>query len=158
MSQEDDPYQDFRYRVQWQGRYVAGFSDVSPFPQKLKIFDQHASGYPPPAIGPEGQGTCLFINLERGTTFDLGFPQWITMVRCYGPATGKGSLLRDYKTNFSIEERDEHGGILVTYRLGNCWVSEYDAIRGPDPGTREVIIEHMRLGFDRWERDPAEGD
>ena len=156
MSLSVGHYRDFRFRVRWRGRYVAGFAEVSPLPQKMKIFDQRVSGYPPPSMGPEGQGTCFFISLERGITHDLGFEQWVSMVRCYGPATAKGTLLRDYQTNLSIEEIDENGGVAYTYHLTNCWVSEYRAIPRPDTGTREIAIEHMRLGFERWKREPPD--
>ncbi|MDD1693231.1 MAG: hypothetical protein LUQ71_00755, partial [Methanoregula sp.] len=73
MSPSDNLYRNFRFRVKWSGRYVAGFPEVSPLPVNMKSADQLQSGYPPPGIGPEGQRTPYFINLERGTSFDLGF-------------------------------------------------------------------------------------
>jgi len=58
--------------VIWNGRYVAGFSEISAFPQETLNSGHRKSGYPPPAVGPEGQGS-IFISLERGITFDVGF-------------------------------------------------------------------------------------
>jgi phage tail-like protein len=156
MSPADDTHRNFRFRVKWNGRYVAGFPEVSPLPLKMKRAGQRQSGYPPPAIGPEGQGTPYFINLERGIAFDLGFEQWISMVRCYGPATGKGSLLPEYKHPLTIEGYDENGKVLYAYHLSRCWVTEYKAIPDPDAGSHETIIEHLKLGFDEWEREPPE--
>ena len=156
MSADDNRYTRFRFRVKWSGRYVAGFPEVSPLPVKLIHAGHWPSGYPAPAIGPEGQGTPYFINLERGTSFDLGFEQWISMVRCYGPATGKGSLLPEYIRPITIEVCDENGEPVCAYHLPRCWVTEYRAVPSPDPGSRETAIEHLRLGFDIWERDPPE--
>ena len=156
MSPSDDLYRNFRFRVRWRGRYVAGFPEVSPLPVRLKGSVQREGGGPPPAIGPEGQRTPFFINLEQGVAFDLGFEQWISMVCCYGPATGKGSLLPEYKQPLTIEVNDGNGEAGYSYHLSRCWVSEYRAIPRPDGGAGEVAIEHLRLGFESWEREPPE--
>ena len=156
MSPSDDPYGNFRYRVKWSGRYVAGFPEVSPLPQKLKSADILQTGYPPPSLGPEGQRTPYFINLERGISLDLGFEQWVSMVRSFGPATGKGSLLVEYKRPVTIEVYDENGEAECAYHLTHCWVTEYKTIPDPNSGSPATAIEHLRLGFERWERDPPE--
>lgn len=156
MSLEDDLCRKFRFRVKWNGRYVAGFPEASPLPVDMRQAGQRQSGGPHPAIGPEGQCTPYFINLERGIAIDLGFEQWIAMVRSFGPATGKGSLLPEYKRPFTIEACDEKGDVLYSYHLSHCWVDEYRAFPAPDAGSREVAIEHLRLGYDDWNRVPPE--
>lgn len=133
---------------------MAVFPEVSPLPVDLKSTRQRESGGPPPAIGPEGQGTPFFINLERGMVFDTGFAQWVSMVRCYGPATGKGSLLPEYKRPLVIEACGEDGKVEFAYRLSHCWVTEYRAIPDPDVNSPEVAVEHLRIGFEAWERAP----
>lgn len=155
MTPSGDPYRNFRFRVTWTGRPVAGFSEISVLPQETERTGYRKTGSPFPSIGPEGQG-CLFISLERGITFDLGFERWISMVRCYGPATGKGSLLREYKRPLTIEECDENGKAEYAYHLFRCWVAEYTAAPGPDAGANEIVIKHLKLGFESWERDPPE--
>jgi len=156
MAPSSDSYRNFRFRVIWNGRYAAGFADASPLPVDLKSSRQRESGGPPPAIGPEGQGTPFFINLDRGITFDLSFEQWITMVRCYGPATGKGSLLVEYKRPLAIEMIDDTGNVVFTYHLSRCWVTEYTAFPKPDAISTEIAVEHLRLGFEAWRRDPPD--
>jgi phage tail-like protein len=156
MSPSDDAAGNFRFRVKWCGRYAAGFPEVFPLPVNMKNAGHLQSGSPHPAIGPEGQGTPYFINLEQGIAFDLGFEQWISMVRCYGPATGRGSLLPEYKHPLTIEVYDKSGEIDCAYHLSNCWVTEYQAFSNPDAGSHETVIEHLRLGYDKWKRDPPE--
>ncbi|MGB7788732.1 phage tail protein [Methanoregula sp.] len=156
MSPSDNASRNFRFRVKWRGRYVAGFPEVTPLPVKMKRAGQLQSGYPRPAIGPEGQSTPYFINLERGVAFDRGFEQWISMVCCYGPATGKGSLLPEYKNPLTIEVYAPGGEMEYSYHLSHCWVTEYKAFQNPDAGSHETAIEHLRLGFDTWNRDPSE--
>jgi phage tail-like protein len=147
------PCRDLRFGILWNGRCAAGFAEVSPLPVDLKVAPRRESGGPPPAIGPEGQGTPYFINFDQGIATDRGFTQWISMVRCYGPATGKGSLLPEYKRPLAIEVHDGNGELLCTYHLENCWVTEYRAV--PDPaGSSAMVIEHLRLGFVSWTKDP----
>ena len=156
MPLSDTSFENFRFRVRWSGRHVAGFPSVSPLPQRLVSADTVQSRYPPPAIGPEGQRTPFFINLDRGISLDLGFEQWLSMVRSFGPATGKGSLLVEYKRPVTIEDYGENGEMVCAYHLTHCWVSEYKAIPDPDASSHRTVIEHLRLGFDNWERDPPE--
>jgi phage tail-like protein len=156
MSASVDRYNNFRYRVQWTGRYVAGFMEISDLPDKTSGAGHLRSGRPRPSIGPEGQGTPFFISLERGVSFDLGFEQWVCMVRSFGPATGKGSLLPEYRRPFIIEGYDENGKLMYTYNLSCCWVTEYKATPGPDTGANEMRIEHLKLGFESWGRELPE--
>jgi len=154
MSSPNDPYRNFRFRVKWRGRYVAGFAEISALPVNMKRAGHLRIGHRPPAIGPEGQGTPFFISLEHGVSYDLGFEQWISMVRSYGPATGKGSLLPEYKTPLTIAMFDENGVGKGEYHLAECWVTEYRAVPSPDAGSYEIAIEHLKLGFGSWKQDP----
>jgi phage tail-like protein len=154
MSASADRYNNFRFRVQWSGRYVAGFSAISPLPDRTTD-NPWKSGRPRPTIGPEGQGTPFFLSLEDGVSYDLGFEQWVCMVRCYGPATGKGSLLPEYRRPFRIEGYDEDGKLLYTYHLAHGWVADYRATAGPDTDACEVSIGLLKLGFESWERRTA---
>ena len=155
MSPSDELYRNFPFRVKMDGRYVAGFLEVSPLPQNLKNTSQRRSG-PPIAMGLEGQKTPFFINLERGHSFDLNFEQWVSMVRNFGPSTGSSSLLPEYQRPFTIEVRDQNGEVSYAYHLSHCWVTEYTAVPNPEASSYEIAIEHLRLGFNQWERDSHE--
>jgi phage tail-like protein len=155
MSASADRYKAFRFRVRWSGRYVAGFTEISPLPDTT-TGTQWMSGLPRPSIGPEGQGTPFFLSLEHGVSYDLGFEQWVCMVRCYGPATGKGSLLPEYRRPFTIEGYDENGKLLSAYHLTHGWVAEYQATAGPDIDANEIRIGHLKLGFESWVRELPE--
>lgn len=156
MTPSDDPYAGYRYRLVFSSRTVAGFSAISAFPKRSDTVGYRKSGAPPPAIGPEGQGTPFFISLENGITCDLGFGQWVSMVRCYGPATGKGSLLPEYKRPLTVEVYDEDGRVAFAYHLTRCWIAEYRAVPGPDACADGNAIVHLTAGFDGWEREPAD--
>jgi hypothetical protein len=78
------------------------------------------------------------------------------MVRSFGPATGKGSLLVEYKRPVTIRVCTEDGEAECAYHLTRCWVTEYKATPDPDPGSRTMVIGHLRLGFETWHRDPPE--
>jgi len=156
MSPSDDVYRSFPFRVKMNGRNVAGFLEVSPLPQNLKSTSQQRSSGSPIDMGSEGRKTPFFINLERGRSFDLSFEQWVSMVQSFGPATGNSSLLPEFQRPFTIEVCDKNGEVAYAYHLSHCWVTEYTAVPNPDASSYEIAIEHLRLGFNQWERDSHE--
>jgi hypothetical protein len=78
------------------------------------------------------------------------------MVRSFGPATGKDSLLRECLLPLTIEVCNETGEVAYAYHLFRCRVAEYRAIANPDASASEIAIGHLEHGFENWERDPPE--
>lgn len=50
-----DPYRNFKFRVKWDGRYVAGFSKVSALTRSTQVITHRAGGDPsaPPYARPK---------------------------------------------------------------------------------------------------------
>jgi len=94
----------------------------------------------------------FFINLMHGTSAALGFTQWLTMLRNFGPAMGKASLLWECLRLLAIEVQDEIGKVLCVYPHSRCRLAEYRAVSGADA----IGIGHLYLGFGSWMRDPPE--
>ena len=42
----DDPYRNFKFRLKWDGRYVAGVSKVSGLTRPAQVITQRAGGDP----------------------------------------------------------------------------------------------------------------
>lgn len=78
------------------------------------------------------------------------------MVRCYCPATGRGSLLPEYRRPKSIGVCDENGEAAFVLCLSSCRVTEQREITDPDANAAEIIFGQLRLVFDRWEREPQD--
>src|SRR5438067_1101265 len=78
--QRFDPYKNFKFRVKWDGQYVAGISKVSSLKRTTEVVE-HREGADP-STGRKSPGRTKYdpITLERGVTHDLAFEQWANKV------------------------------------------------------------------------------
>src|ERR1051326_8510940 len=79
-AQRFDPYKNFKFRVKWDGRYVAGVSKVGALKRSTEPVTHREGGDPSTArISPS---TTKFepITLERGVTHDPEFEAWASKV------------------------------------------------------------------------------
>ncbi len=70
-----DPYRNFKFRVKWDGRYVAGVSKVSALTRTTQVIQHRAGGDPSTPRRMPGQSEYQAITLERGVTHDAAFEQ-----------------------------------------------------------------------------------
>ncbi len=52
-----------------------------------------------------------------------------------------------------IEVYDEAGRLAIVYRVHGCWVSEYQAQPDLDGNANAMLIQHLRLENEGWQRD-----
>src|SRR5437879_9022602 len=87
-TQRFDPYKNFKFRVKWDGRYVAGVSKVSSLKRTTEVVKHRAGGDPSSSRKSPGRTEYEAITLERGGTHDTEFEHWANKVWNYrsGPA------------------------------------------------------------------------
>ena len=75
-AQRFDPYKNFKFRVKWDGRYVAGISKVSGLKRTTEVVEHREGGDPSTSRKSPGRVKFEAITLERGVTHDhaLGKP------------------------------------------------------------------------------------
>ena len=75
-AQRFDPYKNFKFRVKWDGRYVAGISKVSALKQTTEPVEHREGG--DASTSRKSPSTIKFdpITLSRGITHDLDFEVW----------------------------------------------------------------------------------
>ena len=71
--QRFDPYKNFKFRVKWDGRYVAGISKVSALKRTTEVVEHREGGDPSSARRSPGRTKYEAITLERGVTHDKDF-------------------------------------------------------------------------------------
>ncbi|MCJ7703766.1 MAG: phage tail protein [Anaerolineales bacterium] len=151
--QRFDPYKNFKFRVKWDGRYVAGVSKISALKRTTEVVE-HREGSDPSTIRKSpGQTTYAPIILERGITHDTEFEKWANKVWNFGSGLGNEVSLNDFRKDLIIEIYNEAGQIVLAYKVYRCWVSEYQALSDLDASTNEVVIEKIILENEGWERD-----
>ena len=78
--QRFDPYKNFKFRVKWDGRYVAGVSKVGALTRSTEPIEHREGGDPSTVRTSPGQTSYEPITLERGVTHDKAFEQWANKV------------------------------------------------------------------------------
>jgi phage tail-like protein len=150
-----DPYKNFKFRVKWDGRYVAGVSRVSALKRTTEVIEHRAGGDRSTGRKSPGRTTFEAITLERGVTHDPEFEAWANKV--WTPASGGGTemSLRDFRKDIVLELYNEAGQLVLAYKIYRCWVSEYQALPDLDANGNAVAIEMIRLENEGWERDTS---
>lgn len=148
-----DPYKNFKFRVKWDGRYVAGVSKVSALKRTTEVVEHREGGDPSGTRKSPGQSKYEAITLERGVTHDTEFEKWANKVWNYGSGLGSEVSLKDFRKDIIIEVYNEAGQLAIAYKVYRCWVSEYQAIPDLDAKANDVAIQTIKLENEGWERD-----
>jgi phage tail-like protein len=148
-----DPYKNFKFRVKWDGRYVAGVSKVGALKRTTEVVEHREGGDPSSVRKSPGQTKYEAISLERGVTHDTEFEKWANKVWNYGSGLGSEVSLKDFRKDIIIEVYNEAGQLVLGYKVYRCWVSEYQAVPELDASANAVAIQTMTLQNEGWERD-----
>ena len=152
-AQRFDPYKNFKFRVKWDGRYVAGVSKVSTLKRTTEVVEHREGGDPSSSRKSPGRNKYEAITVERGITHDTEFEKWANKVWNYGSGLGAEVSLKDFRKDISIEVYNEAGQLALAYKIYRCWVSEFQALPDLDAGANAVAIEHIKLENEGWEHD-----
>jgi len=160
-AQRLDPYKNFKFRVKWDGRYVAGISKVSALKRTTEVVKHRDGGDESSSRKSPGRSEFEAITLERGVTHDLEFEMWANKVWDYtnaqAPAESreKEVSLKDFRKDLLIDVFNEAGQKVIAYQVFRCWVSEYQALPDLDANANAVAIQHIKIENEGWVRDLA---
>jgi phage tail-like protein len=149
-----DPYKNFKFRVRWDGRYVAGVSKVGAFTRTTEAIEHREGGDPSSVRVSPGQTKYNDVTLERGVTHDIEFEKWANKVWNFGAGLGAEVSLADFRKDITIEVYNEAGQLALAYNVYRCWPSEYTALPELDASANAVAIQSLTLKNEGWERDP----
>jgi phage tail-like protein len=148
-----DPYKNFKFRVKWDGRYVAGISKVSALKRTTEVVEHREGGDPSTSRKSPGRTKYEAITLERGVTHDVEFERWANKVWNFGSGLGAEVSLKDFRKDVLIEIYNEAGQLALAYKVFRCWVSEYQSLPDLDANANAVAIQHIKLENEGIERD-----
>jgi phage tail-like protein len=148
-----DPYKNFKFRVKWDGKYVAGVSKVGALKRSTELVEHREGGDPSSSHKSPGRTKYEAISLERGVTHDVEFEQWANKVWNYQSGLGVEVSLKDFRKDIIIEVMNEAGQVAIAYKIYRCWVSEYQALPDLDANANAVAIQTIKLENEGWERD-----
>jgi phage tail-like protein len=148
-----DPYKNFKFRVKWDGKYVAGVSKVGMLKRTTQVVTHREGGDPSSSRKSPGRTEYDAITLERGVTHDPEFELWAGKVWSLHNGLGTEVSLASFRKDILIEFYNEAGQLAITYKVYRCWVSEYQALPDLDANANAVAIQHIKLENEGWERD-----
>jgi phage tail-like protein len=146
-----DPYKNFKFRVKWDGRYVAGVSKVSALKRTTEVVEHREGGDPSSGRKSPGRTKYEPITLERGVTHDIAFEQWVNKV--WNFQSNNEVSLQDFRKDIIIDLFNEAGQKVISYKVFRCWVSEYQAVSDLDANANAVAIQTIKLENEGWDRD-----
>ena len=154
-TQRFDPYKNFKFRVKWDGKYVAGISKVGALKRTTEVVKHREGGDPSSTRKSPGKTEYEAITLERGVTHDPEFEQWAKKVWNVAGGLGAEVSLADFRKDLLIEVYNEAGQVVITYKVFRCWVSEYQAQADLDASGNATLIQTIKLENEGWERDAS---
>jgi phage tail-like protein len=149
-----DPYKNFKFRVKWDGRYVAGISKVGALKRTTEVVKHRDGADPSSSRKSPGRSEFEAVTLERGVTHDLEFEAWASRVWMLGNGAGAEVSLRNFRKDVILELLNEAGQVAIAYTLFRCWVSDYQALPELDANANAVAIQSLKLENEGWQRAP----
>jgi phage tail-like protein len=153
--QRFDPYKNFKFRLKFgdSPNYVAGVSKCSSLKRTTEVVKHREGGDPSSSRKSPGRTEYDAITLERGVTHDKEFEQWANKIWNFGSGLGAEVSLKDFRKDILLEIYNEAGQLVITYKIFRCWVSEFQSLADLDANANAVLIQHIKLENEGWERD-----
>jgi phage tail-like protein len=149
-----DPYRNFKFRVKWDGEYVAGLSKCGALKKTVDVVDWREGGDPSHGHKLPGMTKYEPVTLEAGLTHDLRFEEWANLVNNFG-GDPLMSLKQFRKDVVVIDVFNLQGALATSYVLHRCWVSEFQALPELDASGNAIAIQTITIQNEGWERDVA---
>lgn len=144
------PYKNFKFRIKWDGRYVAGVSKVGALRRTTEVVPHREGGDPSSNSKSPGRTEYEAITLERGVTHDTTFAEWANKVNNFADGD-PGMSLKEFRKDITIDVFNLQGSKVLSYNVHRCWVSEFQAL--PELDANAVSIQTLKLENEGWERD-----
>src|SRR6476620_6357969 len=110
-AQRFDPYKNFKFRVKWDGKFVAGISKVTGLKRTTEVVKHREGGDPSSSRKSPGRTEYEAITLDRGVTHDPEFENWANKVWTFGNQPGAEVSLKDFRKDIIIEVLNEAGQV-----------------------------------------------
>jgi len=146
-----DPYRNFRFKVKIGGQFVLGVNKMSGLKKTTEGIDWSQGGdnanFEPQRL--PGKTKYEAITLEQGMTESKVFEDWANKMNKYSG----NKMADDFRQNIELHLCDHNGETLTSYKIFDCWVSEYQAVPALDLSQNGVAIRSVKLEHEGFERD-----
>lgn len=147
-----DPYRTFRFKVKWDGLYVAGLSKMTGLKRSTEMLEWREAGENITSRKLPGKTKYEPVTLEAGVTYDTAFEDWANLVNDF--ASHSITSLKDFRKMVTLDIFNEAGVKALSYRLYRAWASEFQAVPDLDASANAVAITTVKLEYEWFDRDP----
>jgi phage tail-like protein len=148
-----DPYRNFKFKIKIDNVYVAGLSKCGALKKTTEMVEWREGGDPSTTHKLPGKTKYDAITLTAGVTHDLTFEDWANKVNNF---QGDAAMsLKNFRKDIIIDVFNEAGQKVLSYKVFNCWVAEYQALPELDASANAVMIQTIKLENEGWERDTS---
>ena len=148
-----DPYRNFKFKIKIDNVYVAGLSKCSALKKTTEMVEWREGGDPSSTHKLPGKTKYDAITLTAGVTHDLTFEDWANKVNNF--QSDAAMSLKNFRKDIIIDVFNEAGQKVLSYKVFNCWVAEYQALPELDASANAVMIQTIKLENEGWERDTS---
>jgi phage tail-like protein len=148
-----DPYKNFKFRVKWDNKPVAGLSKMSALKRTSEVIEWREAGGPSIVRKMPGRSKFEPVTLEAGLTHDEQFASWAAQVS--NPQGDAAMSLKNYRKEVTIEVLNLQGTVAMAFTLHRAWVSEFQALPEMDANANAVAIESLKLEFEGFSKDES---
>ena len=145
-----NPYRNFKFRIKWDGKYVAGVSKVTALKKTTEVVEFRQGGDSSVVYKLPGKTKYEAITIEAGLTHDPTFEEWANLVN--NIQGDKAMSLKDFRKEIEIRVLNEQGNIAMKYNVHRCWVSEYQSLPDLDANANAVALMHVKIENEGWEK------
>jgi len=148
-----DPYKNYKFKLKWDGQYVAGLSKMTPLKRTTEVVKHREGGDPSSSHKGIGRTEYDGITFSRGVTHDTAFEDWANLVFLHGAGPGAEARLKSMRKDIIVEIMNEAGTKVLAYNIYRAWVSEYVAVPEMDANANAVAIQSIKIEYEGFERD-----
>ena len=113
-----DPYRTFRFRVKWDGQYVAGLTKMGALKRTTEMVEFYEAGENITSRKLPGKTKYEAVTLEAGVTYDTAFSDWANLVNDF--ASHSITNLGEFRKNVTVDVFNEAGVMALSYNLYRC--------------------------------------
>ena len=142
-ADRNDPYGNYRFRLEIDGIIQAGFSEVTIPDSSCEAVDVRAGTDLLHFRKRAGLTKYGNLVLKWGITDSMELYEWRRKI--------EQGLIRDNRKNIAVILLDDDGSDKARWEFSSAWPSKYDA---PDMNAKgsEVAVESIEIAFEKMER------
>ena len=137
------PYRHFTFQLTWKGRCIAGFSGLVASRLRVDFVEWKMSPEPSVVMELPEYSQYHAISLEHGLAENGKFLTWVRRWHPVPNTKSRGGTKS--REDFSLKMVSKAGTPIVSFKIKNAWVREFQALPSLPAKGNDVAIDVLTL-------------